>query len=456
MAKQIEYTADRVMERGYEIHDEWIRNGYSSRKIVSIAERATASVQAKRTSAACTEALACLFALDIRIKEKYNSLLRCFFSYFSWRRETRAFKHLKEAFNIPNSLEDIRAAIEVELQGLRERIEAEAADDDGDTTRGGKRNGKSEEEIAVSDEKGQEQAPDEGAEQTDRAEESRETAEEKAEEKIEQSPAEKQVKDGGKQQRSEKMSSEKGEPAQAEEKEQIAQENQSESREENKSLDEKSKLNIDKPQDARSYNESIDSPPIYEETAPPKATDTTSFVDEVIMDNMIKGKEDIVAHNPLTEAKQDREVKPTVDLAARQNEEGKVTDKDAYLYDKMVATDKSSNAQKNEKISTVKTEQIKEVAPKDEEIDEIKQDFESVRVPLQVDITLSQENEMRRDINNNMSAEAIKAIYESQANAMREQLNIASAELGIDAPVEIIGRPDAVKNEQPTVAPNRK
>jgi hypothetical protein len=39
---------------------------------------------------------------------------------------------------------------------------------------------------------------------------------------------------------------------------------------------------------------------------------------------------------------------------------------------------------------------------------------------------------------------------------MREQLELASAELGIDAPVEIIGKPEAPKTEKPTFVTNRK
>ena len=83
MAKQIEYTDNSVIERGLEIHDEWTRNGDSSRKIVSVVERMIASVQAQKTGAAYIDALSCLFALDIRMKEKYHTLWQCIFSYFS-------------------------------------------------------------------------------------------------------------------------------------------------------------------------------------------------------------------------------------------------------------------------------------------------------------------------------------------------------------------------------------
>ena len=117
-----------------------------------------------------------------------------------------------------------------------------------------------------------------------------------------------------------------------------------------------------------------------------------------------------------------------------QNKQSKNADKNAYLYDKMVISDKSANALQNEKVNVVKTEQVKgQTAPKTENAAAIKQETEDLRVPLQVDITQSQENEMRREISNSMSVEAIIEQYKLQSDALREQLNIASAELGISS-----------------------
>ena len=131
-------------------------------------------------------------------------------------------------------------------------------------------------------------------------------------------------------------------------------------------------------------------------------------------------------------------------------EENKSTDKNAYLYDKMLTSDKGA-----EKIAEMKFTQIGASAQNGNTAEKV-QGAEDLRVPLQVDITLDQENEMRREISSSMSAEAIQAIYESQASAMREQLTIASAELGMDAPVEIVGRPETAPPEQSVAGPNRK
>ena len=141
------------------------------------------------------------------------------------------------------------------------------------------------------------------------------------------------------------------------------------------------------------------------------------------------------------------------DAATRGNEQSKGPDKNAYLYDRMVAGDKGNATQQAQKAPETKNEQPKAQVQNADTGGAIKQGTEEMRIPLQVDMTLSQENEMRRSVNDQMSAEAVKAIYALQAEAMREQLSIASAELGLDAPVEIIGKQEA---EQPGVAPYRK
>jgi hypothetical protein len=83
-------------------------------------------------------------------------------------------------------------------------------------------------------------------------------------------------------------------------------------------------------------------------------------------------------------------------------------------------------------------------------------ELEDLRASLQADVSLEQDNEKRREISNNMSEAQIIKQYHSQAAEMRKQLEIASAELGIDAPVEIIGKPEAPKTEKPTFVANRK
>ena len=445
-----QYTADAVLARGYSIYDEWIAKRYASRKIVAYAELAVANAKQNKEIAASMEALACLFALDIRIKEKYKTILQCILSYFSWRRETRAFKLLKGAFYIPDSNEDIRTAIEIELQRLREKLEKEDADDEDDTVRGGKRNGKSEEELAAAEEKTQDQATNEKKEDASEIEEKKESAEEKIEENPDPIQKEEQIEEIKAEQNAEEEPSEDAQISAQEDKEQAKEEVQ-EIKEENNSSVEKSESSTDKSKETKTYNDVIDSPPLYEQSLDDESwRDTKSFVDEVIIDNIIKGKEDAARQNPLEEAKQVRDVNRAENAITQNREENKSTDKNAYLYDKMVTSDKGAA-----KIAEMKSTQIGASAQSSNTAEKV-QGAEDLRVPLQVDITLDQENEMRREISSSLSAEAIQAIYESQASAMREQLTIASAELGMDAPVEIVGRPETAPPEQSVAGPNRK
>ena len=80
---------DNAIKRGYEIYDKWVDQKHGSREIVASARGAVTLFKKRKNMAAFINALAHVFALDTRIKEKYNNILRCLFSYFSWHRETR-------------------------------------------------------------------------------------------------------------------------------------------------------------------------------------------------------------------------------------------------------------------------------------------------------------------------------------------------------------------------------
>ena len=147
-----DYTGDSVINRGYKIYDEWKAKRLSSRKIVASVERAFFTIEQNKSKAASIDALSCLFALDLRVTEKYDTFWKCLVHYFSWRSENGALKRLKVSFHISDD-EDIRTAIEIELQRLRENIETDESEEGDDETHGGKRNGKSEEEAATTEEK---------------------------------------------------------------------------------------------------------------------------------------------------------------------------------------------------------------------------------------------------------------------------------------------------------------
>ena len=67
-----QYT-DNVIKRGFEIYDEWIDKKLNSKKIVALSEGAVKLFKKRKTIDTLINALAYLFALDTRIKEKYNN-----------------------------------------------------------------------------------------------------------------------------------------------------------------------------------------------------------------------------------------------------------------------------------------------------------------------------------------------------------------------------------------------
>ena len=66
---------DNAIKRGYEIYDKWVVQKHGSREIVASARGAVTLFKKRKNMAAFINALAHVFALDTRIKEKYNNLL---------------------------------------------------------------------------------------------------------------------------------------------------------------------------------------------------------------------------------------------------------------------------------------------------------------------------------------------------------------------------------------------
>ena len=410
------YTCDAVIHRGYAIYDEWTANKISSRKIVDRVGHAVSAVKKEKSNAASIEALSQLFALDLRVKERYQGILSCLFRCFSWRRERKALKQLGAMLHITEST-DIRTVIELVLQRLREAPEGEDAEGGEDEIHGGKGIGKAEEEAVATKEK---------ADQVVKAEKSKQAIEEKTEEASEQMPTD------------EKQQS--TEPSQDAGKEAVQDESV---KKENNGTDKQSELRKEPSKESNTYNEAVDSPPLYEkhESNRSAAVERVS-VDETIIDHTVKDKAEFSNRDPQEAVKSEPQGENT---EAQKAEDGKSTDKNDCLYDKALENGTGSAAQDLEK--TVQ-ENEKNVS--------VKQEKEDFRVPLQVQMTEDQENDIRREISSNLSREAIEAIYNAQADAMREQLRIASEELGIDAPVVIIGRPEPLQAKKHGAALDKK
>ena len=451
-----QYT-DNVIKRGYEIYDEWNDKKLDSRKIVASTERALKLFKKKKSKSTFIDVLAHIFALDTRIKEKYSSILSCLFAFFSWRRETRALGFLKSELNIPLGETDIRNVIVLELEKYAEKLE-EGWDEDGDDeTHGGKSNEKSEEEAKAAEEQAEEQSKDENAEKTPEEEEAEQASEEKEEiaerEQIEEPLKEDVEKAINEQEETELADQNDKEEIEKEEHDEIKEEN-NDIKEENNGENEKSEPSKDKSSEAKTYNDAVDSPPLFDMLIDKKPSEKISFIDEVIMDNMIKGKEDIIGHNPLEDVRQAREENQLDDNSLNEFLENQGEEKDANPYDKTEQISKDESQQNVEHSPEKTTEPQKEQTQNENKSEPEKQEPQDSKVQPPADTVQEKENEIRREISDNLSAESVSAIYEDHADKMREQLSIASAELGIDAPVEIIGRPEPLQVKQPVV--NRK
>ena len=141
--KQKKIKDDAAIERGRAMYEEWEAKKLPSRKIVSYAEAALWSMKRTKTWEKRINAIVYLFALDMRIRERYKSIKSLILFFFSRRREMRVFRRLLDALGMSVGKKGLRSAIEIELERIREKIKKMEADDD--DTKGGKRTQKSDE-----------------------------------------------------------------------------------------------------------------------------------------------------------------------------------------------------------------------------------------------------------------------------------------------------------------------
>ena len=476
------FSANAVINRGYLIYDEWTDGKFSSRKVVSCVTKNISLINNKNTKSAYIEALAYLFALDMRIKEKYNTIWKCIFLYFSWRRETRALKQLKDSLHIPSNIDDAHTAIEMSIKLLRERLDSENDYDDDEEIGGGRQNKRSAEENTVTAEKGNEQTADNNANDANDVfenEDSKEASENGADELSEQSIDESnESKDEASQNEELSEQNELTEQSQSDEvklDELLNQEAKDNLNVENNSVDEQSELSIDKANEAKTYNAAEDIvPPYWESRDNSSSTKESVGGEEFITHNFISGETDNIARNSVDNVESHRGDNSFENAFKSEDKNGESDSKNDYLNDNRdfnknaearetkneLGTEKGEIQDLNGKSSEVnseqlKTEQLKGELPNNEQlkteqvneqtsnepnIEQIKEDFESLSVPLQMEITESEENELRGRINDKMTTEAILEHRRLQAEVMREQLNIASAELGNDANFGIVGK----------------
>lgn len=441
------YRANAVLARGYDILDEWNDKRITSRTVVEQVGLAVAEMSATGTREAHIEALSYLFALDTRIKERYNSIWRCLFSYFAWRREVRALQGLCRELHIQSSTPDILGAIELKLAKLSEELVGESLEDNEDGARGGRQNGMDEIEDAsetVDAEQISEENPAEAAGLEENAEET--AAKEVAE--AEGTPAEEsaeQTEGNGEphEEITEAQAKDAAESAEPKKTQEARQEEQNQIEEENNGPEEPSEPIEDTNKEVRVEGGAIDVLPIDAELViEEKKAGKLSFIDEVIIDNMVKGKEDFVSHNPLEDVRNERLSPKAAELDAVRE---RIFD-DLSPDGELPLTDIAERTDCQTKGETARESQKQ--PPQKLEIDE--------REQLQVDMTADIENEMAGEINNNLTVEMVQYMKAAIEIEAKEQMRIASEELGIEAPVEVIGQTDMAELEKSHTMPNKQ
>ena len=411
-----------------------------------------------------SEVLAYIFALDTRIQKKYDNILRCLLSYFSWRRETRALDTLKTELNIPLGGGDIRNLIAVEIEKLAEKLEDGWEEDADNEAHGGKKSGKAEEEVASEGKEAEATEEPQEAEDLADKEENKKDSEEKEELPIKEEPREEAKKEVGEKTETAEPRQEEAEITATDKKEELAQKKNENFKKEDNVPDIESEPNTDKKEEAKSYNDAVDSPPLYEETVHDRPSDKISFIDEMVIDNMVKGDKSIIGYQRIDEAERLKGVNIHEDTVADPNEKNKSTDKEAYLYDKMIATDKgeaqqtldAESTKQAEKAPETKNELPKETIQNHHNLQSNEQEFKPLSETLQEDLNESLENQVLKDLGNTMSDESREAFAQMQMDIAREKLSIAYAELGIDEPAEIIGMHEPAQESRENISPLRK
>ena len=484
MMHQTEYNGNSVIDRGYAIYDEWVERKATSKMIAASAESAIRAMHKNKTMSKCAEALAYIFALDMRIKERYNTLLKRIFLYFSLRRERLALNMLKNALNIPNGTFDIRSAIEVELQRLREKIENGELDEGDDDVRGGKNTGRKEEKTERTDEKQQEAPEENKAKESSDAKKTEEASEEKTEEvKKEAQPEQKAEENADEKEALQELQNEEN-SIQNQEKEETKQEEyketqETEIKEESNGPEKKSdsKKNIN--DDMRPYNDSADF--VLFDNQPASSTPVTqpSFIEESMVYNIIKGNENIIFDNPFNSSKPSAEESKRDDAPAERNEDARTNDrdsnmrgeKDSRMQDEKgpnVTDEKTANStnaigkqsteetlRSTDNTDVTKTEQPKEQMANNDTALNVN-DTDDLRVPLQVDVDAEQHNAVARALNETMSLESKLSYIEMQKELMREHIRVVCEEFNNEGPVQKISKTDPPVASKQNLSPNRK
>ena len=414
------YADNCITLRAQDICNEWKHNNYASRRVVDSVKSAVAAKSKNGTKTARLEALSYLFALELRIKEKYNGVLRSLFSYYSWKSEIEALELMRKELRIPEG-KSLSAVIEAELRKI---LENEEDDEEDEGTHGGRSNGMAEEEAAAEN---NDRAQD--GESAEKSAEVKESAEEKAEEADAKSRTEeKAVEKSAEKETSKEENKEAAREGKAtgenprEKKAEVKQEDRREEKAASEAKNEQAERGASTANENNTYNNynnSVDVAVTSAGSAVGNKEETRDFIDEIIIDNIAKKMNASESHDRSSDA-----AKESAESAERRSDEMK-----------------NAGKRTEEKLDRLKNgENVPQASAAAE-----KGEHGNARVPIQVDISANEENLMRQNLNDGLTEQMILMLKAGAESAMREQLSIASAQLGIEAPVQIVGETNAAE-----------
>lgn len=434
------FNANAVIERGYAIYDEWSNRKLSSRKIIIYVKRNFALVTSQKTTLAYIEALSTLFALEMRVKERYSSILKCFIHYFSWRRESRVLKQLKIKFNIFEKY-DIRTAIEIKLKNIDESLKEALINDEKDKIGGGKRSDVKKDDVTNAEKNQDEQTTDKENEQNDQLTDEAQKNDNKNSNDEPQNEAEIINQKNAQSNLNNEMIEKVNEPQIANNLETNIQINN----QENYDLESSAESIADKPTEINPYNNAIDSDllsDIFEHDTNEPDADVEDyefiFAEEktIIEDSNSENNDDIINDlNPLNLKNQEKN-----------SESNNDTKNDEHTNDP-----KSKHNLENwnkEKISDKKTEEGNtsdkdslELIEKNSKIDKVDSQVNqnnNTREPIKINILEITDNAERNNISHNLTPEDILDIHEKMHTAYREQISVDGANFNISESVQNI------------------
>ena len=412
------YTERGVEKRGNEICREWKSNKYNSHKIVSIVRLAVDSMCVKGTVFMRFEALACLFALDLRIKERYRNIIRRIVFCFARRRESRVLEWAKVRFGASADT-DIRTLIGIELENIRLMIEDSEDDVDGEAKGGRIRLSAEESDLQTNVHPSAEKEADK-----------RESAPDSKEKREEQGTVENIGEDATRVEKNVQNGADSGSVDHqigiliSNDTGQGMVDSSAPDRFDREKIDfinqeNNGSLSTDEPikdiaKENRGNSVAVDLPPRSVHSFSEKQNDKISFLDEVTLDALSVGGDDLGGNGCLNSENNMTDVRIGQEAANGGDTQKSAIEKNAHLYDKMVL---------DRRIPTA------EVAP------------DTAREPNAGDIA-DKENEIRGAINNFLPEDTIKEFKAASESELRHQISVYCNEQGIKGPADKVGAAD--------------